>query len=295
MKQLACLAILLVAGPAVYAENPPAVTIPASHQHDLRSGTDGREYRLFVAVPPGYDPAGSERYAVTYVLDGNVVFPFAVVAQRMFRLFDEVPDLIVVGIGYPVRFFPETIPSRWRDLTPVRNEKLDAEQSERLGVELRSGGGKEFLRLLREEVIPFVDDHYRTTGDRALWGHSLGGSFALYTLFESPELFQRYGISSPSLPVSGEVVFEREAAYAEQNGSLPARVFITVGSEEHNISPATARLVDTLRERAYDGLTLGSHVFQEESHVSVFPAAFSRGMRFLYPSSAGSPIEPGGN
>lgn len=37
-----------------------------------------------------------------------------------------------------------------------------------------------------------------------------------------------------------------------------------------------------LRAREYEGLAFESHVFDEETHVSVFPAALSRGLRFLY-------------
>lgn len=289
---LRCLALLITAGGAdAVARDAPAVTIPATYQHDLRAGTDGPGYRLFVALPPGYDPGGSDRYPTLFVLDGNVVFPFATMTQQMFGLFGETPNLIVVGIGYPVRFFPETVASRWHDLTPSRKPDIDSAQSVQFGVELRSGGAAKFLRFLRDDAIPFVDAAYRTNGDRAVLGHSLGGLFALYTLFESPDLFQRYGISSPSLQFSGEDMFTREAAYAERHDALPARVFISLGSEEFDIAMPAARLTDLLVKREYRGLALESHVFQDENHVSVFPAAFSRGLRFLYaaeiPSLAG--------
>lgn len=185
-----------------------------------------------------------------------------------------------------MQFFPETIGSRYHDLTPTHRPELHREQSARFGFDVRSGGAAEFLRFLREEAIPFVDANYRTTGDRSLWGHSLGGLFALYTLFESPELFQRYGISSASLHFSEEALFAQEAAYADAHRALPARVFVSLGSEEEDISLSTARLIDVLQKREYENLALGSQVFQDETHVSVFPAAFTRGVRFLYAAPA---------
>lgn len=50
----------------------------------------------------------------------------------------------------------------------------------------------------------------------------------------------------------------------------------------------------TLERREYQGLELRAHVFQDETHVSVFPAAFSRGLRWLYaaPSAGSAPVEP---
>ena len=277
---------LVLTGSASLASEPPAVTLPGTVQHDLRTAGNDAAYRLFIGLPPGYDPDGERRYPVTYLLDGNVVFPFAVNTLRMFALFGETPETIVVGVGYPVQYFPETIALRWHDLTPTRVEALDREQSARFGVELRSGGAPAFLRFLRDEAIPFVDANYRTTGDRALWGHSLGGLFAVYAMLEAPGLFQQYGVSSPSLQFGGGALWARESAYAEANRALPARVFISLGSEERDISMQAARLVEQLQEREYENFALESQVFQDETHVSVFPAAFSRGVRFLYAAPA---------
>lgn len=271
--------VLLAAGPA--AAEPAPVTVPAAFQHDL-AGPGGATWRLFVGLPPDYDPQGEQRYPVIYVLDGNVTFPFVVNAERMFVLFGEAPELIVVGIGYPAEFFTDTFAPRWHDLTPWRNAAIDAAESEKRGLELHSGGAPEFLRFLRERAIPFVDTNYRTTQDRALWGHSFGGLFALYTLFEAPDLFQRYAITSPSVNFSEGSVFAHEAAYAEAHEALQARVFLAHGSEEQALGNPVARLVAVLRTREYEGLELQTEVFPGETHVSVFPGAFSRGLRFMY-------------
>lgn len=255
-------------------------------QHDLRGEPKVAAYRLFIGLPPGYDPDGDARYPVTYVLDGNVVFPFALVTHRMFVVFNEAREAIVVGVGYPVQFFPETVPARWQDLTPLRNHALDEQQSARFGLELRSGGAPEFLAFFRDEIIPYVDANYRTTPDRSPWGHSLGGLFALYTLFEAPELFRHYGVSSPSLQFSEEAVLAQEAAYAEQPRALPARVFVSLGSGENDISGPAVRLIDVLEKREYANFEPRSHVFQDETHLSVFPAAFTRSLRLFYGSEA---------
>ena len=270
------------------ASEPLPVTVPAAFQHDLAAGPE-LTYRIFVGLPPGYEASTDTRYPVTYVLDGNVSFPVAVNIQRMYQLFRETPEMIVVGIGYPVEFFPGTFAARWRDLTPWRNEALDAAQSAQRGTELRSGGGPDFLRFLREHAIPFVDENYRTTGERALYGHSLGGLLTLYALFEAPELFGRFAASSPSLDFSEDSMFALEAAYADAHDALPARLFLSRGSEEPRIAGAAARRADVLRRREYHGFTLRSEVFQDESHASVYPAALSSGLRFLYADSvAGS-------
>lgn len=174
--------------------------------------------------------------------------------------------------------------AHWRDLTPLRIRTLDEKQSARFGLELRSGRAHEFLTFFRDEIIPYVDAHYRTTQDRSLWGHSLGGLFALYTLFEAPELFRQYGISSPSLQISEEAVLAQEPAYAERQSALPARASISLGAEEQDLSGPVAQLIEILEKREYGNFDLRLHVFPDETHVSVFPAAFTRSLRFFYGS-----------
>ena len=38
----------------------------------------------------------------------------------------------------------------------------------------------------------------------------------------------------------------------------------------------------TLRSRSYDGLTLTTHLFEGETHLSVVPATISRGLRVVF-------------
>lgn len=99
--------LLLLPPLAALAEGPTPVALPATAQHDLGE-PDGAAYRLFIGLPPGYDPDGKTRYPVAYVLDANVVFPLAVTTHRMFAAFNEASEAIV-GVGYPVQSFP----TRW--------------------------------------------------------------------------------------------------------------------------------------------------------------------------------------
>ena len=73
----------------------------------------------------------------------------------------------------------------------------------------------------------------------------------------------------------------REAAYAREHKSLPARVFLSVGSEQG--PGALESFASTLRSREYQGLELTSHVFEGETHASVVAATLSRSLRALYP------------
>ena len=61
-----------------------------------------------------------------------------------------------------------------------------------------SGGGiAHFIQFMKNELIPYIETHYRTDPYRIFSGHSLGGLCVLYAFIHEPELFNAYiGISS---------------------------------------------------------------------------------------------------
>ena len=92
-----------------------------------------------------------------------------------------------------------------------------------------------------------------------------------------------YLVGSPTVGWDNEIIFKREAAYAAAHENLSARVFISAGTEEPlNMLPNMLRWKGLLASRNYKGLQLQSHIFQDETHQSVIPVTFSRGLRYLY-------------
>src|SRR5438874_3129723 len=158
-----CVAIMSLSvsfTPAASAQMP--VTIPSSRQYEFHSKRTGGNYRLFVSLPESYTANDTVRYPVLYVLDGNGFFGLATETHRLLRLRAEVPELIIVGVGYPVGAFSETSIPRWLDYTPSADATADSLRATQLGSrarsgELRSGGGPQFVAILRNEIIPFVE------------------------------------------------------------------------------------------------------------------------------------------
>lgn len=288
IRSLVVVALAAFGVPAVHAQSQPdtaRVALPYTRQYDIRSKVNGRDYRLFVAVPPGYgEPGDTTRYRVLYVLDANEEFPLVVEAHRLLRFggwhSEEFPDVIIVGVGYPVDQYSETMDARNDDYTPTKLLAPDTV----CGAYLRhpSGGGAAFLRVVREEIIPFVDARYRTTADRGIMGHSHGGTFAMYALFEAPGMFRRFAALSPSLWWDRGVMFSYEASLARERKDLDASVFVSYGSAEVPcIMQAAPRMVDSLRVHRYRGLDVQIHVFPDENHMTVLPAGIARALRVL--------------
>ena len=260
------------------------ICIAGTVMHEFVSKTNSVPYRISISLPFNYQPSDTTRYPVMYVLDGDPNLPMAALIQRNMSYDHEVPDLIMVGIGYQVDNFLSTRSFRVLDYTPSHVAKIDSEMTASHHMKMVTGGAADFLQVLENEIIPYIENNYKTNKDRSLAGHSLGGLFALYTLFHEPALFQKYLISSPSLYWNDfEMSGEETEYYGGRHKSLQARIFISAGSLEPDpMTPDIKQLVNLLRQRHYQGLEITENVFQDETHLSVIPFSLSRGMRVIY-------------
>jgi uncharacterized protein len=282
---LAVLALMLMSPMGARAQGATViqpVVLPATESHSLYSPRTETDYALYVALPDGYSLSDSNTYPVVYVLDGNWLFPMVAQTYRMMRLLtQEVREVIIVGIGYPVGNNDDVLALRFMDLTPTRDVAIEDMFGSRLNRPIRTGGTAAFLEALADDIMPFVNDNYRVGPERMIAGFSLGGLFGVYVLFHQPELFQSYLIASPSLPWDAGVAFGYEERYSADHPSLQARVFISAGALEGGLTTSVQRLAAAIEQRQYHGLELTAHVFENETHTSVIPAALSRGLRIL--------------
>jgi predicted alpha/beta superfamily hydrolase len=273
----------------------PPVSLPNSEVRLLESSIVEDTYRLNIALPVEY--ADSDKaYPVVYATDGNSnIFTLAHLVGAL-NLSQELPPLIIVGIGYPTDNLSDILQLRLRDLVPTYDPEAEQVWKEFFQLEsIPSPGADRFLRFIREELKPFINANYRTDPDDSAYvGFSAGGTFGLYTLFHHPDTFSRYVIGSPPIHIDNKVMLTYESNYAESHNDLPVRVFMSVGGREESDDPLPLieprhqfvtnikTLARTLQERNYPGMQLTSHVFEDETHMSVIPATFSRGLRVVF-------------
>lgn len=275
--------ILPTIGSAVNGQSDENWTIAPTQKRIIKSEILGRNIRLQIGLPEKYGDE-NQSYGIIYHLDdfawGGTLRETAYFLQGS----EEMPMLITVGIDLEVENLEEWNEHRSYILTPT---KSDCAEKDWGILESWTGGGHQFLKSLKEEIIPFIDAEYNTKpGDRTIVGHSFGGLFALFALFEAPKMFSRYLVSSPSLPWDDRVIFKMESAYAKKSSELPAKVFLSVGSledlPEDMMVHHLRELATILRLRKFAGLDITSIVFDDETHDSVTPSAFSKGLRALY-------------
>lgn len=121
-----------------------------------------------------------------------------------------VEDFILVGLSYAVG--DEPMPSRRRDYTPTPEDGPDAAPV------ATHGKSADYIRYLRDRVLPFVARRYRTDEQRRLYlGHSYGGLLGTQILLSTPDMFAGYILGSPSY-------WYGEHAMVAQEKPLPPRI-----------------------------------------------------------------------
>lgn len=261
----------------------------------VQSEKTGREYQIWVALPNDYF-SGSEKYEVVYGVDANTEFGSLVEAARNLAADGTISKRVVVGIGYPgVGDWNHMTPHRTLDLTLTEDRAWTSEINEdlvkyNLEVITGSGGAEGFAQFLQDELIPLIEQDYRVKRDcRTLFGHSFGGLFGLFVLLKHSDLFDGYIIASPSLWWGDGVIFKYEEETASETNVLNADVFMSVGELEeagqdgkrYAMVANMKKMATQLNRREYQGFKLGTHIFEDETHMSVIQAAISRGLRTI--------------
>lgn len=302
-----CIACSIQSASAVAATGPAEshaqtpVALFGATQFDLASKISGRTYRIFVYKPLLPPPASG--YPVIFVTDGNGMFPLAAAQMALMGL--AAKAAVVVGVGYPTDNFMRPMMLRYRDLTPVTEDKSLFPTDPPLAEADQIGGSELFYRFITEELRPALSGYPLDPKRQTLFGHSLGGLFVLGVMFKHPEAFNDYVASSPSIWWDNKSVLKDEAAFLvkAKAGPHPLRVLICVGAKEQdpmthypgkeplsevNKKIAQARMVDNARDLAHrlaqsdpkSALVVRFQDFSAEDHLSVVPAAISRALNF---------------
>jgi predicted alpha/beta superfamily hydrolase len=269
--------------PAFPAELEDAKQVASATQYTIRSEIlkEGRVVLIYVPDTYGSESARQRRYPVLYLLDGRAYFEVTTGIAHHLGSWNAavqwIPDLIVVAIQNT---------KRSRDMTPTH--MTDGPYSS------GSGGAATFRRFLESELVPAVDNQFRTSEERILVGHSLAGLFVLDTFLERPHLFEAYIASDPSLWWDNNLLARK---FASQSGGPPGksvRLYIAQANSpdstpgEHDAHKAGITAFRAALESAKWPIRYSYQYFEDENHFSVPLQAIYRGLLFAF-RDPGSP------
>lgn len=249
------------AGPAGPVDLAAAEPVHIGHRLTFRSAALGEERPIFVRLPASYPRFASQRYPVLVLLDGDTHFHHASGLADYLALQGVMPEVIVVAV-------PNV--ARARDFTQVADATIEG-----------SGGGPRFASFLADELVPWLDANYRTAPFRILFGHSLTGQFALWTLGEKPGLFSAVVAASPWVIWNqGWLVDDTDRRWRrEPPGGRFA--YLTAG-DEPELLPTLDRYRSVLRTRAPKSLAWHYRPLPQDDHGTLVPATLDHGLRWVF-------------
>ncbi len=242
--------------PGFAAAVPEVTDVVIGHEIELPSPALGRPMRLRVYLPEGYSIASS-RYPVLYTFQSY--FHHVSGVARYLAGMNLAPEMMVVSV--------ESYSSA--DLSP-----------EPLAPDRESGGAEGFVRFLGDELVPFIDDRYRTQPYRLLYSGSFGGGFVVYVALTRPETFHAYLASTPAIDYEGQsrLIGERAEGWLKE-GEFHHRYLFLAVEDAPALVETLEVLIAVMRRAAPPELVWEYHHWPEEDHGTIPHRAVFQGLR----------------
>jgi predicted alpha/beta superfamily hydrolase len=242
------------------------VSITVARSYTIESKILGEERQVLVNLPRDYEESGA-RYAVLIVLDGSPFMIFHATASLIDR---GIPDFVVAAV-------PNV--DRLRDMS---HEKIGE-------IWPTSGGADLFLSFLTNELAPWLDAEFRTTGYRVILGGSATGRFAAFALLEAPEVFDAAIARSPAFGTSFDVFSELVASGSSAEVTGDHFLYVVYGSHDYPVVTVyTERLLRLLEDSSPPWLRYKREVLDNKGHFQF--SSVNAGMSALF-ADYGFPTE----
>lgn len=221
---------------------------------------------ILISLPDGYEE-GDDHYPVIFVLYANQVreyFAEAVAVVNRLTGAGDIPPMIIVGI---------TNLDRYGDLLPV---------SARPGKE---PGAPAFLSFMQKELLPWLQNNYRTTEFNIIMGPQAGAPFAIFAMKNGGNAFNAAIINNPFWPLAAaaQSKLSLREMFSEET-SLSRFVHITYRDDiygEKKLKKYVHDLEKTYREIAPGKFKLDVD-FLADNDDFIVPTGLKRGLKLLF-------------
>jgi predicted alpha/beta superfamily hydrolase len=214
---------------------------------------------ISIYLPEDYNYS-EVKYPVLYLLDGGAHLQHASAAADYLSTRGRIPDIIVVAVHNI---------DRSRDFSPVHVDNIPT-----------SGGAEKFLGFLSKELVPHLDENYRTAGFNILLGHSFGGTFIGYTLLAKPNLFDAYLAVSPYLMYADNLVVNK-AVEKLKPFKETKYFYMTVGNEELYFE-TLEEYASVMKEKAGESVRFKYVKMMGEDHGTTPYFTLFSGLKFIF-------------
>src|SRR5690606_11863904 len=221
-----------------------------------------------VVFPEGYDANSTDKYDVIYVVDGEWNTDMVSQIHEYTAHWKFMPKNIIVGVE---NIYLDGVNHRDRDFTPTHND-----------VQSLSGKAANFLKFLKDGLIPYINKSYPVTGENTLFVHSHGGTFTIYALLMEPQLFKSYIAGDPSLWWDNRYMSKLAAEKLPEMSGINATLHISGRKGGAYEGMGIVTMDSVLKAKAPKGLIWETIDYPNEIHNSVKLKSIYDGLKLAY-------------
>lgn len=231
-------------------------------EYIVQSQTLKEDRTIWIYTPDGYNKTTEKKYPVIYVLDGYENFEYVVSTTKFLYDCNLMPQLLVVGVLNT---------NRDRDMLPTHLEKIS-----------ESGGAEAFSKVLINEILPFVENNYRTLNYKLLYGHSYAGLFTQFMLTNYKNVFNAYIAPSPSVYWDNDFIVKM---IANKNKAFEKNIYnyFSMGTNERDeMVNASNKLDSVFNQLLIKGLKYKYELMENEDHSTTRLKSIYNGLEFIF-------------
>lgn len=268
--------IALALAAFVFCSNSIAQTfqpyqMPNSHVIPISDSKAGMQYELYIKLPDDYAENAEKTYPVLYYTDA--VWHIDILSAATSFLLDEV---ILVGISWQ-KDVSEDLKQEYGESASRFSDYSFWTKVNPNHPKLQFGGANKHMDFLTQDVIPYVENHFRIDKTkRSYFGYSLGGLFGAYILVKAPKTFDNYILGS----VSMRLLLDESAPTFHPLGDVDANVLFTRGDQEIDRAEHIAAFVTQLKTKN-SPQKLSSLMVIPGNHQTAFPETSIASIKWL--------------
>ena len=260
--------LVLSAAASAQFQQPETITIDSKYFNSKRE--------IAVFLPKGYQTYPNRTYKVVYLFDAqNSIFVDYLLATSNYLSSLSstfISPYILVGIKTRNRQF-EFLPKNkteqpYKDYSP----------------KVKLGGADTLLAHLENEVLPEINKRYRTNKYNIAIGHSLGATFAIYSLIHAPKIFNAVIAISPNLYYDNEQILNQikeRSNYLKLQTKFLYVAYSKNGKLESRFYPASEKFQSFLKKNPLPGLYSKVQFLPDTDHSETPLAGIYRGLTEL--------------
>jgi hypothetical protein len=235
----------------------------AVHSRHLNRGLT-----IDVCLPRGYAD-GDKRYPLLLTCQSHFLHISGIAADLAMR--GSAPEMIVAA---------------------VRNYSSDDLIPETISGHPYSGGAARFISFFHDELIPRLDERYRTRPFRIFYSGSFGGGFAVYALLTRPEVFNACLAATPAIDYEGGSSLITNSARSWLAKNVFRNRFLYMGVEnEPRLLPLLEQFSALIDQADPPGLHWRYRPYLDEDHTSIVNQVVHHGLRFVFSAASDIPAQ----